>query len=415
MHRNLARNLGALIPGTWDELKATFDETWGLDTTEWKDVCLFEDMMYRIARASNRMFVGLPLCRNEDYLKNNAAFAQDVMRLMMLMTFTPRFMAPIFGRLFSIPNHVHFNRASRHTIPLIKQRISDMEEKRKVPNDYLTWHIKQARAENNTIEMDPDIIARRLMPLNFAAIHTTTFTIVNTIFDLLGSDPSKGFLEGIREEAERVFRESNGVWDKASLSRLHRADSAIRESMRYSNFATRGVNRKIVAKDGLKNEEEGWTAPYGSYISVDIHSMHHDPDVYPEPWTYDAFRFSRPREEYEAKHVDEKDIDATLKMKNTGMITTSETFLPFGHGKHAWYVLPWPVSSNLTRLADNMRSPGRFFVHHELKMLLAYMLMNYDVQYLPKRPENQWFGPNVIPPMKATIKVRRREGKMTQT
>ena len=58
-------------------------------------------------------------------------------------------------------------------------------------------------------------------------------------------------------------------------------------------------------------------------------------------------------------------------------------------------------------------SPGRFFVSHELKMLLAYMVMNYEVQYLPQRPPNTWFGPMVIPPMKATIKVKRKEGTVS--
>lgn len=59
-------------------------------------------------------------------------------------------------------------------------------------------------------------------------------------------------------------------------------------------------------------------------------------------------------------------------------------------------------------LTDLRSSPGRFFVNHELKMLLAYMLINYEVQYLPERPPNKWFGQNVVPDMKATIKVRRR-------
>ena len=49
-------------------------------------------------------------------------------------------------------------------------------------------------------------------------------------------------------------------------------------------------------------------------------------------------------------------------------------------------------------------------MNHELKMLLAYVVMNYDVQYLSERPENQWFGANVIPPMKTCIKVRHRSG-----
>lgn len=49
-------------------------------------------------------------------------------------------------------------------------------------------------------------------------------------------------------------------------------------------------------------------------------------------------------------------------------------------------------------------------MNHELKMLLAHVVMNYDVQDLSERPENQWFGANVIPPMKTCIKVRHRSG-----
>lgn len=67
--------------------------------------------------------------------------------------------------------------------------------------------------------------------------------------------------------------------------------------------------------------------------------------------------------------------------------------------------------TNLIRLQLTLTdSPGRFFVNHELKMLLAYMVLNYDVQYLPERPPNKWFGQNVVPDMKVNIKVRRRVG-----
>lgn len=338
VHKSLARNLDSIIPGAWDEIQHAFVETWGTDTTDWKDICVFENLMRTIARVSNRMFVGLPLCRNESYLSNMGAFAQDVILCMTFLNFTPSFLAPLFGRLFSIPNRIHFNRTAGLTIPIIEQRIADIENKRDVPNDYITWHIKLAKAENKPSEATPEMIARYLMPLNFAAIHTTTFTIVNTFFDLLGSDPAKRLLEGLREEAERVFAEAGGVWTKASLSKLVRADSAIKESMRVSNFATQGVQRKVVAKDGLKNEEEGWTAPQGSLIAVDVHSVHHDDELYPDPHSYDAFRFSRPREAFEAKEVEDMDTKESLEMKKSGMITTSDTFLPFGHGRHAWQV-----------------------------------------------------------------------------
>jgi cytochrome P450 len=66
--------------------------------------------------------------------------------------------------------------------------------------------------------------------------------------------------------------------------------------------------------------------------------------------------------------------------------------LPFGHGKHA--------------------CPGRYLVDIELKMTLAYTLLNYEIEfpeeYEGKRPDVTWKGKVLIPPKDATISVRRR-------
>lgn len=59
------------------------------------------------------------------------------------------------------------------------------------------------------------------------------------------------------------------------------------------------------------------------------------------------------------------------------------------------------------------RSPGRFFVQQELKLLYVYMLMNYDIQYLPERPPNFTWGPIHTPPPKTTLKVRRKAGTVS--
>jgi hypothetical protein len=45
-----------------DELKMGFDETWGFDTEKWKSIGVYKNMMAIVARTSNRIFVGLPLC-----------------------------------------------------------------------------------------------------------------------------------------------------------------------------------------------------------------------------------------------------------------------------------------------------------------------------------------------------------------
>lgn len=318
---------------------------------------MWDNVMDMVSRISNRMFVGLPLCRNKDFLKHNSAFAIDVITALALMPFFPKFLHPIVGRLMCIPNIYHWWGTRRHTLPVIKQRLADIEEKEtnpdskvEIPDDYITWHIQTAKADGKVKELDPDMISRFIMPIEFAALHTTSLTLTMCLFDLFSSDPSKGFIEGIREEAERVIKESDGSgWNKKNLTKLIRADSAIRESMRFSNFATRSVQRKVVAKEGLRNEEEGWTAPFGSIISLDEHSRHHDPAIFPDPESYDAFRFSRPREDFEASRTDSpEDLKKYVEMKNLSMVSTGENFLAFGHGRHA--------------------CPGRFLVQHELKV-----------------------------------------------
>lgn len=71
-------------------------------------------------------------------------------------------------------------------------------------------------------------IAKFILPIEFAAIHTTAITSTMLLFDIYSSDPKDGFVEGIREEAERLHKECNGEWTKTVLAKMLRADSAIR-------------------------------------------------------------------------------------------------------------------------------------------------------------------------------------------
>lgn len=394
IHKYLPRRIAPLVPGMWEEIQMAMDQTWGMDTQGWKEIGAWENMLRIIPSFTNRMMLGLPLCRNEDFLRNMGKFTMDVVSSASIyLRLTPHFLKPIIGPLVTIPNNRHWRNTTKYTLPIINERLANFKRKQEdpsfewnEPNDYISWHINLATAEGRHDELTPDMISRRLMPINFAAIHTTALTLTNTIFDLLSSPISPEWLEGLREEAERVLAEEGGSWTKAGLARCHRSDSAIRESMRVSNFMTRNILRKVMPKEGIENKVQGWRAPQGILIGVDMHSVQHDPEIYPDPNTYDAFRFSRPREKAETSTV-HSEVNG---IRNTGLITTSDVFLPFSHGRHA--------------------CPGRFFVSLEMKLLLAYMVMNYDVEPLKSRPPNVWFGQSSLPPMKATIKVRRKAG-----
>ena len=61
---DLTRQLASLTVPIIDEITESFNESWGTDTVNWKEVCVFETLMRIIARTSNRVFVGAPMCKH---------------------------------------------------------------------------------------------------------------------------------------------------------------------------------------------------------------------------------------------------------------------------------------------------------------------------------------------------------------
>ena len=54
-------------------------------------------------------------------------------------------------------------------------------------------------------------------------------------------------------------------------------------------------------------------------------------------------------------------------------------------------------------------SPGRWLAAHQLKLMLAYMSVNYEIQHMAQRPANWVLGDVLIPSDTATMMVRRRK------
>lgn len=81
-------------------------------------------------------------------------------------------------------------------------------------------------------------------------------------------------------------------------------------------------------------------------------------------------------------------MQTALDLKTTSLVTTSDTYLAFGHGRHA--------------------CPGRFFAAQEMKLMLAYVLQNYDIEKLKEKPPSTMLMGTNVPNEKAKIRVKRR-------
>ncbi|KAJ7185998.1 cytochrome P450 [Mycena filopes] len=341
----LTRSLGRVLPEVMDEIVAAYDDVFASVGDDWKNIILLPNIMRVVARASNRLFVGLPLCRNQEYLRISIAYTVSVFKRGRILGKFPRWLRPLIAPLMS-PKPQAQREAMKFLGPVIEERFAKERELGPEwadrPSDLITWLMDSAGPQKTVSD-----IAWRVVICNMAAIHTTTMALVNALLDL-AAHPSH--IEPMREEVERVFRQEG--WTKAALSNMHRVDSFLRESQRVNGGSAVSMNREVVSKDGFKFSD-GTFIPSGSFLAVAGRAVQFDPGVYSHPETFDGFRFSRMRDERSHKPTNEGIFKSHL-------VSTTTDYVVFGHGKHA--------------------CPGRFFAATELKGMLAHILMTYDVE-----------------------------------
>ncbi|KAJ4312060.1 hypothetical protein N0V84_010133 [Fusarium piperis] len=378
---DLNRVLENIVNAMNNELKNVFDEQFGKDTENWKEIDLRSTVQIVVAQAASRFTVGLPLCRNKDYLRASLKINDLLILNAGLTGGLPLVLQPLVGTLLSIPTGIQFRKLKKWFIPLWKGRMEadlSLDE----PQDHLQMMLRYGQQERPDEIHDMDVMTGRLIANNFASMHQTQIQVTNLILNVLGSDSEFNTIAVLRDEIDRILGpDEDAQWTKALVSQMTRADSLCRETLRLCAFGGRANFRKIM-KPGFTTED-GIPLPKGLIISFLGQPAQTDDETMEDPLKFDPFRFSRMREI--ATGRDEKALPVT-------MVSTSPEFLPFGHGKHA--------------------CPGRFLIDFELKMILAYVLRNYDIafpkEYEGKRPPNVWMAEAVLPPEGVRIRIKRR-------
>ncbi|KAF9269898.1 cytochrome P450 [Marasmius fiardii PR-910] len=392
--RELTRHVGNLNDKIVNEITLAMGEMFGTGDLsengqgEWREVGIWDSSMRLVVKAANSVFVGSELCRNEEYTQACMSWVWDVAASSAMMHMFPKFLKPHVSKLVTYKNRRDARISMKHTLPLVEERIANLTRAQNdktfeydAPNDLITWMVKESFKRTSESETSAHSIAYRILLLNFAAVITSTIASANFILDIMSTDPSVNAIELLREEVKRVHKEHDGVWSKAAVAKLVRLDSALRESGRYSCVGGSAITRRVWTDDGIVlptngKEGEGLWVPKGATVGVAQHQIHFDEQYYgPTAAEFDPFRFSRPKEQ-------------GLSATNEDMVTTSSHYLTFSHGVHS--------------------CPGRFFAANELKLIMANLLLNYEIQPMPTRPPNEQLGDVKIPARKQTMMIRRR-------
>ena len=204
------------------------------------------------------------------------------------------------------------------------------------PKDLLQELVESTYSDGTPI---PDhIMISMLLFIPWAAHETTVGAAGWTLIDLL---QNPAYMQKVKQELEEVLGDDN-QWTMAKLKQLKHMDWAILESERkhpVAHMILRGVREDI--------EFEGFKIDQGSLLFLAPETAHNIPEVFEQPEKYDPERFS------------------------PGRLEGSKTYslIGFGGGPH--------------------RCAGVNFAKMEIKILVAKLMQNYNMELLTKNPRPQ--------------------------
>ncbi|EMD40104.1 hypothetical protein CERSUDRAFT_45258, partial [Gelatoporia subvermispora B] len=364
----LTRNLATVLPQVMDEIQHAFDDQIPTKGDEWTEIHALPVMTKIVARVVNRAFVGVPFCRDPTYLRLASGMIGDVYKGRTLLNLVPFFLRPIVAH-FWLPTNLTNQMMSDIMMPVIEERQRKLRELgddwTDKPADVLMWILEEAEGKDSRLRT----LIQMLLVINFVALHSSSGGITHALYHL-AAQPE--YIEPLREEIELTIAAEG--WTKTALNKMWKLDSFMKESQRINGHNCTSLTR-VTLKDVYFSD--GTLVPAGTLLVAATLATQSDDNLYPNAAEFDAFRFSKLREENDS-----------IKYQYA---TTSPEFITFGHGKHA--------------------CPGRFFAVDELKSIMAYIVLNYDVKFEREgvRPANKWISTSVNPDPTAKVLFRRRK------
>ncbi|KAH6988315.1 cytochrome P450 [Ilyonectria sp. MPI-CAGE-AT-0026] len=375
--KQLTQSLGPGLPHIVDECKGAFHDIIG-EPREWKSFHMFPTAFQLTTRTANRLLFGADLARNKEFLQLAIDYSDTFFAGANTIRHYPEWFKPV-AMYFKTGMYAQMRIARKHLYPLLESRISAMNQAkasrkqaefdRNKPADVVQWVLDITPPE----KVDKEMLTIRLLHILVAAVHTSSVTFLNAVYDL-STHPE--IHDELRQEIIDVFTQDDGKWSKQGLTKMTKLDSFLKESARWHPMQA-GTMDRIAMRD--YTFKDGMTVPKGTYMLTPSSASNFDPDVWgPTVGEFDPWRFYKKRQE-------------PGQATQHSLVQTSPEFTYFGHGKHA--------------------CPGRFFAANELKVLLSYSLMNYDINLPPNepQPELMWFSGKTMPAMRTKVNWRKRQ------
>ncbi|KAH8172384.1 cytochrome p450 domain-containing protein [Sarocladium implicatum] len=347
---------------------------------DWTAVKPRHAMSHIASLMSGRAFVGLPLSRDNDWVEATVTYTQNVSWAWMVLNLLPKpvrfLVAPFLPQVRALKTQRRVNQEKLAPLLAEREAAAEATKEKKAKKtsrgepggDLIDWFISQYAHKPSVKELGRDQLLA-----TFASIYNLSNALSYIVFDLAATKPED--VEAMRQEVlDHVG--PDGVVDKNSLVKMRRLDSFAKESQRLSPPSLVNIPRIVTSTQGLKTST-GHIIPHGTRMTINSHAINQDPAIYEKPAEFCPFRFSDLREK--------KGNELKFQHASTGLDNIN-----FGHGLWA--------------------CPGRFFASAQIKVVLAHLLMHYDIVHKPGARKNwqQHYGLAILPDSEAEVLIKAR-------
>ncbi len=244
---DLTRNISKTFGDLQDEAAFAVDTEFVVSNT-WTGVKVCGKLVKAVARTSARVFVGLPLCRDEEWLQTTIKYTEDVVNARQKISKYPFLVRPLVAPFLAECRRLRVDRqrAGKMLAPTIATII---ESRSTGPNDcnreeddapldsngqynLASWIMGRYKTNEKP---RAELVGEEQLLVSFAAIQTTSLTTTQALFDLASYPECAAELRA--EINEVAARSPDGKLTRDSMAELRKLDSFLKESQRLHPLA----------------------------------------------------------------------------------------------------------------------------------------------------------------------------------
>ncbi|THV54437.1 hypothetical protein BGAL_0026g00080 [Botrytis galanthina] len=360
-HR-LRSSLPSIQDDLWETVQDAFKEEMQgpLGAERWTRIPLRKFSLRLSGRVNDLVIFGKELANNDEFYKSNLNFCADSAITMAILHRVPKILySPIS---FVTMNLSSGRRKMRQFLTAEVQKRLEFETKGESNRkDCLQWIIETSGGAS------VEAIVVQLLAFVLGSSHQLPMLISFVLYSLC-LHPE--YIQPLREEINRV---GDKAFETVQNNEMPYLDSFLKEVARSNPMTDIAMPRKVMSPFTF---DDGTHVPCGNYVCVPHNPIMTNPAVYPEPDTFDGFRF-----------VSKDQSASTSRFSHT-----SHEFPFWGSVKHG--------------------CPARFFVSLALKMIVVHFLNSYEFK-LADPSANHTFSYDIIrmPNPFLAILIRERDAQ----